>query len=97
MSANKLPELTPATNLRPVYSGQMVVTADVVLTPSAEVKLTPPGARMRPFWVAGMLTQEQAVEVRVMARRGVKFKQIARELGISKNTVKRTCVTRSRR
>jgi transposase len=36
-----------------------------------------------------MLTQEQAVEVRVLARRGVKLKQIARELGISKNTVKR--------
>lgn len=36
-----------------------------------------------------MLTQEQAVEVRVLARRGAKVKQIARELGISKNTVKR--------
>jgi transposase len=36
-----------------------------------------------------MLTQEQAVEVRVLARRGVKLKEIARELGISKNTVKR--------
>jgi transposase len=36
-----------------------------------------------------MLTQEQAVEVRVLARRGAKVKQITRELGISKNTVKR--------
>src|SRR5690606_15246544 len=36
-----------------------------------------------------MLTQEQAVEVRVLARRGGKIKQIARELGISKNTVRR--------
>jgi transposase len=36
-----------------------------------------------------MLTQEQAVEVRVLARRGGKVKQIARELGLSKNTVKR--------
>jgi transposase len=36
-----------------------------------------------------MLTQEQAVEVRVLARRGGKVKEIARELGVSKNTVKR--------
>jgi predicted transcriptional regulator len=36
-----------------------------------------------------MLTQKQAVEVRVLASRGAKVKQIARELGISKNTVKR--------
>jgi transposase len=36
-----------------------------------------------------MLTQEQAVEVRVLARRGAKVKEIARELGVSRNTVKR--------
>ena len=36
-----------------------------------------------------MLTQEQAVEVRVLARRGGKVKQIARELGVSRNTVRR--------
>jgi len=36
-----------------------------------------------------MLTQEQAVEIRVMARRGIGVRQIARELGCSRNTVKR--------
>jgi len=36
-----------------------------------------------------MLTQEQAVEIRVMARRGMAIRQIARELGCSRNTVKR--------
>lgn len=36
-----------------------------------------------------MLTQEQAVEIRVMARQGMKFREIARELGCSRNTVKR--------
>jgi transposase-like protein len=36
-----------------------------------------------------MLTQEQVVEARVLARRGGKVKQIARELGVSRNTVRR--------
>jgi transposase len=36
-----------------------------------------------------MLTQEQAVEIRVMARRGVGVREIARELGCSRNTVRR--------
>lgn len=36
-----------------------------------------------------MLTQEQTVEIRVMARRGVAVKAIARELGVSRNTVRR--------
>src|SRR4051812_43790257 len=36
-----------------------------------------------------MLTQEQAVEIRVMARRGMGIRQIARELRCSRNTVKR--------
>jgi transposase len=36
-----------------------------------------------------MLTQEQAVEIKVMARRGVSVREIARELGCSRNTVKR--------
>ena len=36
-----------------------------------------------------MLTQEQAVEIRVMARRGMGVRQIARELGCSRNTVRR--------
>jgi transposase len=38
---------------------------------------------------AAMLTQEQAVEIRVMARRGVAIREIARELGCSRNTVRR--------
>jgi len=38
---------------------------------------------------AAMLTQEQAVEIRVMARRGVGIREIARELGCSRNTVRR--------
>lgn len=36
-----------------------------------------------------MLTREQAVEIQVLARQGQSARQIARELGISKNTVKR--------
>ena len=36
-----------------------------------------------------MLTQEQAVEMRVMARRGVGIRELARELGCSRNTVRR--------
>ena len=36
-----------------------------------------------------MLTQEQAVEIRVLARRGMGIREIARELGCSRNTVKR--------
>jgi transposase len=36
-----------------------------------------------------MLTQEQAVEIRVMARRGEGVREIARQLGCSRNTVRR--------
>lgn len=36
-----------------------------------------------------MLTQEQAVEVRVLARQGKGVREIARELGLSRNTVRR--------
>ncbi|HRO57583.1 MAG TPA: helix-turn-helix domain-containing protein, partial [Burkholderiaceae bacterium] len=36
-----------------------------------------------------MLTQEQAVEIRVMARRGEGVRSIARQLGCSRNTVRR--------
>jgi transposase len=36
-----------------------------------------------------MLTQEQAVEIRVMARRGESVRAIAREVGCSRNTVRR--------
>jgi len=39
--------------------------------------------------VPPMLTQEQAVEIRVMARRGESVRSIARELGCSRNTVRR--------
>ena len=36
-----------------------------------------------------MLTQEQAVEIKVLVRRGVPIREIARQLGCSRNTVKR--------
>src|SRR5262249_17161528 len=36
-----------------------------------------------------MLTQEQAVEIKVLARRGVGIREIARQLGCSRNTVRR--------
>lgn len=44
---------------------------------------------MAAFWPPRMLTQEQAVEIRVMARRGMGIREIARELGCARNTVKR--------
>src|SRR6478735_1824615 len=44
---------------------------------------------MAAFWPPRMLTQEQAVEIKVMARRGMGIREIARELGCSRNTVKR--------
>jgi transposase len=36
-----------------------------------------------------MLTREEAVEIRVMARRGESVRSIAKELGVSRNTVRR--------
>ena len=36
-----------------------------------------------------MLTQEQAVEIKVLARRGVGIREIARQVGCSRNTVRR--------
>ncbi|WP_308389015.1 IS21 family transposase [Acidithiobacillus sp. AMEEHan] len=36
-----------------------------------------------------MLTQEQAVEIKILARQGMGIRSIARELGISRNTVRR--------
>jgi len=36
-----------------------------------------------------MLTQEQSVEIKVMARRGVSSREMARQLGCSRNTVRR--------
>jgi len=44
---------------------------------------------MAAFWPPRMLTQEQAVEIKVLARRGVPIREIARQLGCSRNTVKR--------
>src|SRR5438067_2027201 len=44
---------------------------------------------MTAFSVPSMLTQEQAVEIRVMARRGEAVRAIARQLGCSRNTVRR--------
>ena len=39
--------------------------------------------------VPSMLTQEQAVEIRVMARRGKGVRSIAKQLGCSRKTVRR--------
>ena len=36
-----------------------------------------------------MLTQEQAVEIRVLARRGMGLREIARQKGPSRNTARR--------
>ena len=44
---------------------------------------------MAAFWLPLMLTQEQAVEIRVLRRRGLGIRAIARELGCSRTTVKR--------
>jgi transposase len=44
---------------------------------------------MTAFSVPSMLTQEQAVEIRVMARRGEAIRAIARQLDCSRNTVRR--------
>jgi transposase len=44
---------------------------------------------MAAFWPPTMLTQEQAVEIKVLARRGVAIREIARQVGCSRNTVKR--------
>jgi transposase len=40
------------------------------------------------FWPP-MLTQEQAVEIRVRARQGASIHEIARQMGCSRNTVRR--------
>lgn len=39
--------------------------------------------------VAEVLSQEEAVEVKVLARQGKGVREIARELGVSRNTVRR--------
>jgi len=44
---------------------------------------------MAAFWLPLMLTQEQAVEIRVLRRRGLGIRAIARELGCSRATVRR--------
>lgn len=44
---------------------------------------------MTAFLVPSMLIQEQAVEIRVMARRGEGVRSIAKQLGCSRNTVRR--------
>lgn len=44
---------------------------------------------MTAFLVPSMLTQEEAVEIRVMARRGEGVRAIAKQLGCSRNTVRR--------
>ncbi|PTN48565.1 IS21 family transposase, partial [Achromobacter xylosoxidans] len=44
---------------------------------------------MAAFWPPTMLTQEQAVEIKVMARRGVSIREMAKQLGCSRNTIRR--------
>src|SRR5690606_11115771 len=44
---------------------------------------------MTAFEPSPMLTQEQSVEIRVMARQGHSIKAIARELGLSRNTIRK--------
>jgi transposase len=44
---------------------------------------------MAAFWLPTMLTQEQTVEIKVLSRQGVAIREIARELGCSRNTVRR--------
>jgi len=44
---------------------------------------------MAAFWPPSMLTQEQVVEIRVLRRRGLGIRAIAKELGCSRATVKR--------
>lgn len=44
---------------------------------------------MAAFYGPSMLSQEQAVEIRVLARRGSGVREIARQLGCSRNTVRR--------
>jgi transposase len=44
---------------------------------------------MAAFWLPVMLTQEQAVEIKVLVRQGVGIREIARQVGCSRNTVRR--------
>jgi transposase len=44
---------------------------------------------MAAFWLPVMLTQEQAVEIKVLVRQGAGIREIARQLGCSRNTVRR--------
>lgn len=44
---------------------------------------------MAVFWAVDMLTQEQAVEIRILARQGESIRQISRRTGLSRNTVRR--------
>jgi transposase len=41
------------------------------------------------FWLPIMLTQEEAVEIKVLMRRGAGIREMARELGCSRNTIRR--------
>jgi len=41
------------------------------------------------LWPPSMLTQEEAVEIRVLARQGLPIREIARRAGCSRNTVRR--------
>ena len=58
------------------------------MTHLAEVNLTHQGEQDGGF-LPPMLSQEQAVEIKVLARRGMGVREIARQLGISRNTARR--------
>lgn len=75
---------------RRTYASQ---TENPTVDVSADVKLThrrnktdPPGRRWR--LLPPMLTQEQAVEIKVLTRRGTPVREIAQQIGVSRNTVR---------
>jgi transposase len=68
---------------------EVIVSTGVIRTHRTGVKVTHLGARMAALQRLPMLTQEQAVEIRVMARRGERLRAIAPQVGCSRNTVRR--------
>jgi hypothetical protein len=66
-----------------------VVSVEAKLTPLAEVKLPPAVGKLAPLLGGAMHSLETSVEISVMARQGKSIKGIARELGVSRNTVRK--------
>ena len=75
---------------------EVSVSAGVILTHCVEVKLTHLGEDGG-FWPPRMLTQEQAVEIRVMARRGMAFERSRGSWAVRATRSNDTCVMRRRR